>query len=405
MCHGARAHDRPAHGAVRLDGIEPPPARGHRRRARAATSPRSSSRPGAAASRPRSRPSCRRRSSRATGPAAGSGPSVGGRLRVEPIADPAAHVGAGRAQHGAERRQGEQRAPARASAAGGGAPDGQRAPAWAARSTRSVRSAASRSPGTGRSRSARRSSRSVMPPPPAPRRGDRALGAGASSRCRAGSRAHARSRRASSRGGSAAPPRRAARAPARASAPSSSSEISRRVGRRLGARRASSAPTSRRSAPGASEVDRAVDHDPVDPGRERAPAVEAVERPHGGEERLLGDVLGGCRVVDDVVGRAEGGRPVQLEERLERLARAVLGRAHEPPLRGPAGLVARPRSRRPAGAGSSVRSRSARTLAVEPLTPVTARHYVLTADRGPNRWRDRLEPDLGVANQRWIEAE
>ena len=55
---------------------------------------------------------------------------------------------------------------------------------------------------------------------------------------------------------------------------------------------------------GAGVVDRAVDDDPVQPRRERAAPVEAVERPQRGEERLLGDVLGRGRVVDDQVGRA-----------------------------------------------------------------------------------------------------
>ena len=65
-------------------------------------------------------------------------------------------------------------------------------------------------------------------------------------------------------------------------------------------------------------VDCAVDDDPVQPRAERPPAVEAVERAHGCEKRLLRDVLRGGGVVDDEQRGAVGARPVQPEELLER---------------------------------------------------------------------------------------
>src|SRR5256885_3093572 len=54
--------------------------------------------------------------------------------------------------------------------------------------------------------------------------------------------------------------------------------------------------------PSAGPVDRAVHDDAVEPGPERPPPVEAVERPQGGEERLLGDVLSSGPVVHHEVG-------------------------------------------------------------------------------------------------------
>jgi hypothetical protein len=48
--------------------------------------------------------------------------------------------------------------------------------------------------------------------------------------------------------------------------------------------------------PRAGVVDRAVDDDPVQPRPEPTAPVEAVERAHGGQERLLRDVLGRRRV-------------------------------------------------------------------------------------------------------------
>jgi hypothetical protein len=71
-------------------------------------------------------------------------------------------------------------------------------------------------------------------------------------------------------------------------------------------------------------VDRPVHDDPVQPRPERAPAVEAVERADGRQERLLGDVLRGYRVVDDQVRGPVRGRPVRAEQRLHRLLRAGL---------------------------------------------------------------------------------
>ena len=76
-------------------------------------------------------------------------------------------------------------------------------------------------------------------------------------------------------------------------------------------------------------VDRAVDDDPVEPGPERAAAVEAVEIADGGEERLLCDVLGCARVVHDEIRGAVGAGPVQPEERLDPRSGPSLRRAHE----------------------------------------------------------------------------
>jgi hypothetical protein len=73
----------------------------------------------------------------------------------------------------------------------------------------------------------------------------------------------------------------------------------------------------------------------VQPGPERAAAVEAVQGADRGEERLLGDVLGGGGVVDDQVGGPVGGSPVAAEELLERVLGSVLGLAEEDPLAPP----------------------------------------------------------------------
>ena len=75
-------------------------------------------------------------------------------------------------------------------------------------------------------------------------------------------------------------------------------------------------------------VDRAVDHDPVQPRAEGAQPVEAVERPDGGEEGLLGDVFGRRGVMHDEVRSAVRARPVMPEERLEVGDRAALRAAH-----------------------------------------------------------------------------
>ena len=81
--------------------------------------------------------------------------------------------------------------------------------------------------------------------------------------------------------------------------------------------------------PRARPVDRPVDDDPVQPGPEGAAAVEAVEVAHGGEERLLRDVLGCSGVVNDEVRGTVGSRPVQPEQRLDPRGGAPLGGAHE----------------------------------------------------------------------------
>jgi hypothetical protein len=80
--------------------------------------------------------------------------------------------------------------------------------------------------------------------------------------------------------------------------------------------------------PRARVVDRPVDDDPVQPGAEGAAAVEAIQRADRGEERLLRDVLGGGRVVDDEPGGAVRARPVAAEELGEGLGRAALRGAY-----------------------------------------------------------------------------
>ena len=89
----------------------------------------------------------------------------------------------------------------------------------------------------------------------------------------------------------------------------------------LGAQRAGTRP-----------VDRVVDDDPVQPRPERTAAVEPIQRPHGREKGLLGDVLGRPRVADDQVRRAVGRPPVRAEERLEIRDRPGLGPPHPGPL-------------------------------------------------------------------------
>ena len=78
----------------------------------------------------------------------------------------------------------------------------------------------------------------------------------------------------------------------------------------------------------------------MQPGRERACAIEAVEHADGLQERLLGDVLGGVRVARDEVRRAVGLPPVAAVELLDRARVAALGALHE------RALAARPRLRR-----------------------------------------------------------
>ena len=55
----------------------------------------------------------------------------------------------------------------------------------------------------------------------------------------------------------------------------------------------------------------------MQPRAERAAAVETVEIADGGEERLLGDVLGGGGVARDEPRRPEGARPVLAKEPFE----------------------------------------------------------------------------------------
>ena len=90
------------------------------------------------------------------------------------------------------------------------------------------------------------------------------------------------------------------------------------------------------------------------PGAERPAAVEAVDRANRGEERLLGDVLRGGRVVDHEVRRPVRARPLAPEQLLERLGRAALGLAHETPLAQALGGVAA------RGAGEQARVRGRR---------------------------------------------
>ena len=88
------------------------------------------------------------------------------------------------------------------------------------------------------------------------------------------------------------------------------------------------------AAPRARVVDRAVDHDAVQPRAERPAAVEAVQRPDRRQERLLGDVLRGRRVVDHQPRGAVRARPVAAEELGHRLGRAPLRGVDQRPLAG-----------------------------------------------------------------------
>jgi len=67
----------------------------------------------------------------------------------------------------------------------------------------------------------------------------------------------------------------------------------------------------------------------VQPRRERAAAVEAVERADDGENRFLCDVLGRRGVVHDQVGGAVRRRPVTAEQLVEGLGRPALRRAQQ----------------------------------------------------------------------------
>ena len=75
-------------------------------------------------------------------------------------------------------------------------------------------------------------------------------------------------------------------------------------------------------------VDCPVHDDPMKPRPEGPPAVEAVEGANCREERLLGDVLGRGRIVDDEVGGTVRPGPVVAEESLEVRSRSGLGAAH-----------------------------------------------------------------------------
>jgi hypothetical protein len=103
----------------------------------------------------------------------------------------------------------------------------------------------------------------------------------------------------------------------------------------LGRRRGRGGHAGRRhrvQPPRARVVDRAVDDDLAQPWPERPSPVGAVERAERGDERLLRDVLRGGGVVHDQPRGPVGARPVQREQRLERVARALLGAPHELPL-------------------------------------------------------------------------
>src|SRR5690348_4428602 len=91
-------------------------------------------------------------------------------------------------------------------------------------------------------------------------------------------------------------------------------------------------------AAGACPVDRAVDHDPVQPRAERAAAVEAVEVANSGEKRLLRDVLGGRRVAGDEPRGTQGARPMLAEQPFEVVDRALLGTPDPGALRHPTTL-------------------------------------------------------------------
>src|SRR5690242_3968901 len=69
-------------------------------------------------------------------------------------------------------------------------------------------------------------------------------------------------------------------------------------------------------------VDGPVHHDRAQPGAEPPAAVEAIEAPDRGEERFLGDVLGGGVVVDDQERGSVGPRPEAVKQRLEVRLRA-----------------------------------------------------------------------------------
>jgi hypothetical protein len=67
----------------------------------------------------------------------------------------------------------------------------------------------------------------------------------------------------------------------------------------------------------------------VKPGAERPPAVEAIEGPDRGEERLLGDVLRSGAVADHHVCGPVRAAPMAPEELLDRLLGSPLRVADE----------------------------------------------------------------------------
>src|SRR5262249_54646629 len=89
---------------------------------------------------------------------------------------------------------------------------------------------------------------------------------------------------------------------------------------------------------GARPVDRAVDHDAMQPWSERTPPVEAVEVADGGEERFLRDVLGGCGIAGDEARGSESARPVLAEQPLQVFDGAPLGTPDPGALRHPSTL-------------------------------------------------------------------
>ena len=85
-------------------------------------------------------------------------------------------------------------------------------------------------------------------------------------------------------------------------------------------------------------VDRAIDDDAMQPRSERPSPVEPVEVADGGEERLLGDVLGGGGVAGDEVRGPKRPGPVLAKEQLEVGDRPLLGTLDPGALRHPPNL-------------------------------------------------------------------
>src|SRR5689334_20913729 len=85
-------------------------------------------------------------------------------------------------------------------------------------------------------------------------------------------------------------------------------------------------------------VDRAIDDDAVQPGCEGPPAIEPVEVADGGQEGLLGDVLGSGGVAGDEPRRTVRARPVLAKQPLEVGDRPLLGTPDPGALRHPSTL-------------------------------------------------------------------